>query len=46
VLRGQIALGRLSEGEDVARVVRFLAGEDSDYVTGQTLIVDGGMHFS
>jgi NAD(P)-dependent dehydrogenase (short-subunit alcohol dehydrogenase family) len=46
VLRGQIALGRLSEGEDVAKVVSFLAGSDSDYLTGQTLIVDGGMHFS
>jgi NAD(P)-dependent dehydrogenase (short-subunit alcohol dehydrogenase family) len=46
VLRGQISLGRLSVGEDVAGVVSFLASEDSDYVTGQTLIVDGGMHFS
>jgi meso-butanediol dehydrogenase / (S,S)-butanediol dehydrogenase / diacetyl reductase len=45
-LRGQIALGRLSSGEDVAGTVSFLAGEDSDYLTGQTLIVDGGMHFS
>ncbi len=40
-----IALGRLSEPEDVANVVSFLAGEDSNYVTGQTLIVDGGMVF-
>ena len=46
MLRGQIALGRLSEAEDVARVVSFLAGDDSDYMTGQTLIIDGGMHFS
>lgn len=40
-----IALGRLSEPEDVANVVSFLAAEDSNYVTGQTLIVDGGMVF-
>ncbi len=40
-----IALGRLSEPEDVAAAVSFLAGPDSDYVTGQTLEVDGGMQF-
>ncbi|MCP1660561.1 meso-butanediol dehydrogenase/(S,S)-butanediol dehydrogenase/diacetyl reductase [Neisseria perflava] len=40
-----ITLGRLSEAEDVANVVGFLAGKDSDYITGQTIIVDGGMQF-
>lgn len=40
-----IALKRLSEPEDVANVVGFLAGPDSDYITGQTIIVDGGMQF-
>lgn len=40
-----IALGRLSEPSDVAKAVSFLAGHDSDYITGQTLIVDGGMQF-
>lgn len=38
-----IPLSRLGEGEDVARVVRFLASKDSAYMTGQTLHVDGGM---
>jgi 3-oxoacyl-[acyl-carrier protein] reductase len=38
-----IPLKRLGEGKDVARVVRFLASEDSAYMTGQTLHVDGGM---
>ncbi|UNL36462.1 SDR family oxidoreductase, partial [Limosilactobacillus reuteri] len=38
-----IAMKRLSEPEDVANVVSFLAGPDSNYVTGQTIIVDGGM---
>ncbi|MCS4488355.1 (S)-acetoin forming diacetyl reductase [Streptococcus sciuri] len=40
-----IALKRLSDPEDVANAVSFLAGKDSDYITGQTLIVDGGMQF-
>ncbi|MGR9050187.1 3-oxoacyl-[acyl-carrier-protein] reductase [Halobacillus faecis] len=38
-----IPLKRLGEGQDVARVVRFLASEDAAYMTGQTLHVDGGM---
>ena len=41
-----ITLGRLSEPEDIANVVSFLSSSDSNYVTGQTLIVDGGMVFS
>ena len=40
-----IALGCLSEPEDVAAAISFLAGPDSDYVTGHTLEVDGGMQF-
>ncbi len=40
-----ITLGRLSESEDVAAAVAFLAGPDSDYMTGQTLVIDGGMVF-
>lgn len=40
-----ITLGRLSEPEDVAAGVAFLAGPDSNYITGQTLEVDGGMQF-
>ncbi|ASN05775.1 3-oxoacyl-[acyl-carrier-protein] reductase [Virgibacillus necropolis] len=38
-----IPLGKLGQAEDVARVVRFLASEDSSYMTGQTLNIDGGM---
>ncbi|KFI84230.1 (S)-acetoin forming diacetyl reductase [Bifidobacterium psychraerophilum] len=40
-----ITLGRLSEASEVAGGVSFLAGHDSDYMTGQTLIIDGGMQF-
>ncbi len=38
-----IPLNRLGEAEDVANAVKFLASEDSDYMTGQTLHVNGGM---
>ncbi|MCD0040390.1 SDR family oxidoreductase, partial [Streptococcus agalactiae] len=40
-----IPLKRLSEQEDVANAVGFLAGDDSNYITGQTIVVDGGMVF-
>ncbi|KAL6722364.1 hypothetical protein ACLMJK_001471 [Lecanora helva] len=39
-------LGRASTPQDVAGVVGFLAGGASDYMTGQTIIVDGGIQFS
>jgi meso-butanediol dehydrogenase/(S,S)-butanediol dehydrogenase/diacetyl reductase len=42
----QIPLGRLEAPEDVAGVVSFLASPDSAYVTGQSIVVDGGMWFS
>jgi 3-oxoacyl-[acyl-carrier protein] reductase len=38
-----IPLGRFGQPEDVARAVRFLAGPDADYITGQVIVVDGGM---
>lgn len=41
-----VLLGRVSEPEDVAACVAFLSGSDSDYITGQALIVDGGMVFN
>ncbi|MBT2683067.1 3-oxoacyl-[acyl-carrier-protein] reductase [Bacillus sp. ISL-37] len=39
----QIPLARFGEPKDIARTVIFLASEDSAYMTGQTLHVDGGM---
>jgi meso-butanediol dehydrogenase/(S,S)-butanediol dehydrogenase/diacetyl reductase len=41
-----IALGRLSEPSEVAGIVSFLAGPDSNYITGQSILVDGGMVFN
>ncbi len=41
-----IALERLSEPSEVAGVVSFLAGPDAGYITGQSILVDGGMVFN
>ena len=38
-----IPIGRLGQGEDVAKAVAFFAGDGAGYVTGQVLCVDGGM---
>jgi 3-oxoacyl-[acyl-carrier protein] reductase len=38
----RVPLGRLAEPEEIARVVRFLAGDEASYVTGHTLVADGG----
>ena len=40
-----ILVGRTQEPEDVANLVAFLASSDSDYITGQAIISDGGMVF-
>ena len=37
------SLGRIGKPEEVAKVVLFLASEHSSYITGQTIIVDGGI---
>lgn len=39
------ALGRESVPEDVAKTVSFLASDDAEFITGQTLICDGGIQF-
>ncbi len=40
---GQIPLSRLGEAADVAGVCLFLASKAADYITGQTIVVDGGL---
>lgn len=42
-LLGEIALGRLGAPEDIAGAVLFLSSDLAAYITGQTLVVDGGM---
>jgi 3-oxoacyl-[acyl-carrier protein] reductase len=42
-LLGLIPLKRAGRPEDIANTVVFLASEAGDYITGQTLVVDGGM---
>jgi 3-oxoacyl-[acyl-carrier protein] reductase len=37
------SLSRIGKPEEVAKVVLFLASDDSNYITGQTIIVDGGI---
>jgi acetoacetyl-CoA reductase len=49
VLEGIIAsipVGRLGQGEEIADVVAFLAGERASYVTGATLTINGGQYLA
>jgi meso-butanediol dehydrogenase/(S,S)-butanediol dehydrogenase/diacetyl reductase len=41
-----ISLGRVEQPEDVAAFVSYLASKDSDYMTGQSVMIDGGILFS
>jgi NAD(P)-dependent dehydrogenase (short-subunit alcohol dehydrogenase family) len=41
-LRRRIPLGRLGTPKDVGRAIRFLLSPDAEYITGTTLLVDGG----
>jgi NAD(P)-dependent dehydrogenase (short-subunit alcohol dehydrogenase family) len=40
---GGVALGRIGDPSEIASVVRFLASEEASYVTGASLLVDGGL---
>ena len=39
----QVPLGRLGVPDDIAKTVRFLVGPGASYITGQVVVVDGGM---
>lgn len=39
-----IPLGYLAEPKEISKLVNFLASEESDYITGQVIQIDGGMH--
>ncbi len=40
----QIPLGRMGTVEDIAKAVRFVAGDDASYITGTVIHVNGGMY--
>lgn len=42
----KIPLGRVQEPSDVAALVSYFASPDSDYMTGQTVIMDGGLTYN
>jgi 3-oxoacyl-[acyl-carrier protein] reductase len=42
-MSGQIPLERLGTPQDVANAVAFLASEQAAYITGQVLVIDGGL---
>lgn len=45
-LLSTIPMARLGQGKDIAAAVAFLASENADYITGQTLHVNGGMYMA
>jgi len=41
-----IPIGRIGHPDDVANLVSFLASKDSDYITGQSMLINGGTYLS
>jgi acetoacetyl-CoA reductase/3-oxoacyl-[acyl-carrier protein] reductase len=42
-IKAKIPVGRLGRPDEIARIVHFLAADQSSYITGQTFSVNGGM---
>jgi 3-oxoacyl-[acyl-carrier protein] reductase len=42
-INGMIPMGKMGTTKDIADLVLFLAGDNSNYITGQVICVDGGM---
>lgn len=43
-IKNQIPVGRLGEPEEIARVIAFLAAEESGFITGANIAINGGLH--
>ena len=41
---GNTVLGRMGKPEEIAKLVVFLLSDQSSYLTGQTIRIDGGLH--
>jgi NAD(P)-dependent dehydrogenase (short-subunit alcohol dehydrogenase family) len=37
-------MGRLARADEIASLALYLAADESQYVTGQAMVIDGGMH--
>ena len=46
LLKSRISLNKFGNPEDVANTVAFLSSDLSDYISGETIHVNGGMYFS
>ncbi len=46
LLKSRISLNKFGNPEDVANTIAFLSSDLSDYITGETIHVNGGMYFS
>ena len=46
LLKSRISLNKFGNPEDVANTVIFLSSNLADYITGETIHVNGGMYFS
>ncbi len=46
ILKSRISLNKFGEPKDVANTIAFLCSDMSDYITGETIHVNGGMYFS
>ncbi len=46
LVKEEIPLGRMGDGDEVASLVLFLAGSESDYITGAEIVIDGGLLLS
>jgi 3-oxoacyl-[acyl-carrier protein] reductase len=43
-LKKQVPLGRFGEPDEVAALVAFLASNESSYITGETISINGGLY--